>query len=336
MEDTLTGREVWLVSRPVGPARPENFEIRRVPVPQPGPGQVLVRNAWMSVDPAMRGRMRGVRTYIDGFALDAPMSGNAVGTVIASADPSVPVGAVVLHQLSWREYALLAASDATVLDPAAGDPADHLGVLGLTGLTAYVALTRIAAVREGSVVFVSGAAGGVGSVAGGIARALGAATVIGSAGGAEKCRLLVEEFGYDHALDYRAGDLAGGLARVAPDGIDVYLDNVGGEHLEAALAALRTGGQVALCGAISQYDATGRQAGPANLALAISKRLTLRGFIVFDHADLRPEYQARAAEWLRSGALVNRKTVVEGIDQAAQAFLDLMAGRNVGKMLVRL
>jgi NADPH-dependent curcumin reductase CurA len=295
-----------------------------------------VRNDWLSVDPYMRGRMNDVKSYMPPFALNEPMTGGAVGTVVASGTEDHPVGTTVSHFLGWREYALLDAPFAQRVDPELAPPQAYLGVLGTTGLTAYAGLTEIAPVRPDDVVFVSAAAGAVGSVAGQVAKHLGASKVIGSAGGPDKCRRLVEEFGYDAAIDYRVGDLPAQLARVAPDGIDVYFDNVGGDHLQAALGALRLHGRVALCGAISVYNATSPVPGPANLPLAIGKRLTLRGMLVGDHMNLLPLYIEKAAGWLRDGSLRSEETVVEGIDNAVEAFFGLMSGANTGKMLVKL
>lgn len=222
------------------------------------------------------------------------------------------------------------------MDTSRASACEYLGVLGMTGLTAYVGLKLIAPVKPDDVVFISGAAGAVGLVAGVVAKKLGASLVVGSAGGAEKARRLVEDFGYDVAIDYRAGDLRGQLTAAAPKGIDVYFDNVGGEHLRAAISAMRTHGRVALCGAISQYNATGPVTGPDNLVMAIGKRLSLRGYLVFDHYNLNEEYVALATEWLRDGSLSNEQTVVDGIDNAPGAFLDMLRGVNTGKMLVRL
>ena len=333
---TVESREVHLVARPAGEPVPSDFDLVEVSVGDPGPGQILVRNDWMSVDPYMRGRMNDVKSYVPPFALGEPMAGGAIGTVVASQAESVPVGATVLHGLGWREYALLDASSASVVDTSSVPAPAYLGVLGMTGLTAYAGLKVVAPVAAGDVVFVSGAAGAVGLVAGTVAKKLGAARVIGSAGGPDKARRLVEEFGYDAAIDYRAGDLSGQLAAAAPEGIDVYFDNVGGDHLRAAIGALRPHGRVALCGAISQYNATEPAPGPDNLALAIGKRLTLRGFIVGDHYDLFAEYTAQAAGWLADGSLTNSQTVEEGIDHAVDAFLDMMKGANKGKMVVKI
>ncbi len=241
----------------------------------------------------------------------------------------------MLHQLGWREYAVLDGGAARRVDPAIAPPQAYLGVLGMPGLTAYVGLLDIAALAAGDVVFVSGAAGAVGGMVGQIAKARGH-RVIGSAGSAEKVGHVVEELGFDAALNYRDGDLAGQLAAAAPGGIDVYFDNVGGEHLEAALGALNRGGRVALCGAISQYNATEPAPGPRNLSLAIGKRLTLRGFIVSDHGDRMRAFAEEVGGLLREGRIRSRETVVEGIERAPEAFMGLLEGRNTGKMLVRL
>ncbi|WP_033290151.1 NADP-dependent oxidoreductase [Amycolatopsis jejuensis] len=332
----MKSKEWLLVSRPVGEPVAADFELREVDVREPGPGEVVVRNEWMSVDPGMRGRMRGVRTYIAPFELGEPMEAGATGTVVASNADSVPVGATVQHVLGWREYAVLPADQVRIVPETLDDPSDILSAVGLTGYTAYLALAEIAPVKPGSVVFVSGAAGAVGTTAAGIARQLGAATVIGSAGGPEKCRILVEELGYDHAIDYRAGTLKQDLAAAAPDGIDIYLDNVGGEHLQVAIGAMRPHGRIALCGAVSQYNAVEPQPGPNNLAAAVGKRLGLQGFIVYDHLAGYDDYFTKASGWVRDGLLANRKTVVDGIENATGAFIGQLRGDNVGKMLVRI
>ncbi|CAL9472212.1 Putative NADP-dependent oxidoreductase YfmJ [Actinosynnema sp. ALI-1.44] len=304
-------------------------------MPDPGPGQVVVRNDHLSVDPYMRGRMNEGESYVPPFALGEPMTGSAVGTVVASEVPSLPVGTTVTHFLGWREHALLGEGDVQVVDTTLAPATAYLGVLGTTGLTAWATLKEVAPVREGDVVFVSGAAGAVGSVAARLARELGAAKVIGSAGGPVKAARLTADFGYDVALDYRAGDIHAQLAAAAPEGVDVYLDNVGGDHLDAALRVMNRHGRVGLVGAISAYNATSLPTGPAHLPLAIGKRITLRGMIVGDHLHLAPDYVRRAAGWLAEGRLVTDETVVDGIENAVEAFLGLMKGANTGKMLVR-
>ena len=332
----VASREVHLIARPVGEPKPTDFALAETTVDDPGPGQVLVRNDWLSVDPYMRGRMNDVKSYTPPFQLGTPMDGGAVGTVIASNARSLPVGTTVSHQLGWREYAVLDTDGVQVVDPNLAPAQAYLGVLGMTGLTAYAGLTEVAPVKRGDIVFISGAAGAVGLAAGRIARHLGAARVIGSAGGPDKTRRLVEEFGYGAAIDYRAGDVREQLHASAPAGIDVYFDNVGGDHLRAALAEMNVHGRIALCGAISQYNATEPVPGPDNLALAIGKRITLRGFIVIDHTHLAGEYIRHAAGWLQDGSLRPQETVVEGIEEAVDGFLGLLRGANTGKMLVHL
>ncbi|WNV75762.1 NADP-dependent oxidoreductase [Geodermatophilus sp. DSM 44513] len=330
-----TTREWHLAARPHGEPVPGDFELVEVPVPEPADGQVVVRNVVMSVDPYMRGRMRSTPSYAPPWQVGEVMKGGAVGRVVASRAPELPEGSLVLTDAAWRETAVVDAAAATRL-PAAEDvsPSWYLGVLGMPGLTAYAGLFRVGAFREGDDVFVSGAAGAVGSLVGQFARLRGAGRVVGSAGSPEKVAWL-RDLGFTAAFSHRDG-VARGLAEAAPDGIDLFFDNVGGDHLEAAVDALRVHGRAALCGAISGYNAVDPPPGPRNLFLMVGKRLTLRGFLVSDHADLRPEFTETVTGWLRSGDLVVRETVREGIEQAVPAFLDLLRGGNVGKMVVRL
>ncbi|MFD0206972.1 MULTISPECIES: NADP-dependent oxidoreductase [Saccharothrix] len=329
-----TTREIRLAARPVGEPGPEHFTLATVDLPELTDGQVLVRNTWMSVDPYMRGRMDEGESYIPPFEVGAALDGGAIGEVVASKAEAVPVGATVFHFLGWRQHAVLEASTVTVVDPALAPAQAYLGVLGTPGLTAYVSLTEIAPVRPGDVVFVSAAAGAVGSVAGQIAKQLGASRVIGSAGGPVKAKKLAD-FGFDAALDYRSGPIGERLAAAAPEGIDVYVDHVGGDHLEAAIGAMRSGGRIALVGAISQYNATGPVPGP-NLYPAAIKQLSLRGMVVSSYLDRFPEYLGRAAGWLADGVLRTEETVFDGLERAPEAFLGVLSGVNTGKMLVRL
>jgi NADPH-dependent curcumin reductase CurA len=333
---TPTSREIHLAARPTGWPTADDFRLVAVPVPEPGPGQAVVRNLVMSVDPYMRGRMNDVKSYVPPFRLGEALDGGAVGEVVASASPGLVVGDVVLHGLGWREYALLDAAKARKVDPAAAPPSAYLGALGMVGLTAYVGLLDVAAMRPSDTVFVSGAAGAVGSIAGQIAKLRGSPRVIGSAGSAAKVEYLTRELGFDAAFNYHDGPVHEQLKAAAPDGIDVYFDNVGGDHLEAAISSLNPFGRVALCGAISQYNAEQAAPGPRNLSLAVGKRLTLRGFIVSDHADRMPDFLAEAGGWLREGRLRVDETVVDGIENAPEAFLGMLRGANLGKMLVRL
>jgi hypothetical protein len=331
-----TGRSIHLASRPDGWPTPENFRLVEEPVPDPGDGEVLVRNLVMSVDPYMRGRMNDAKSYVPPFALDAPLDGGAVGEVVESRSPDLAPGDLVLHHLGWRDYAVAPARVFRRLDGAGVQPSAYLGVLGMPGFTAWVGLLHIARMKEGDVVFVSGAAGAVGSMAGQIAKLKGASRVIGSAGSPEKVTHLVEDLGFDVAFDYHAAPVAEQLAAAAPDGIDVYFDNVGGDHLQAAIGASRTFGRAALCGAISQYNATEPVPGPDNLWLLISKRLTLRGFIVSDHSDLTPEFLREVGPWIAEGKIRFTETVVTGLENAPDAFIGLLRGQNTGKMVVRL
>ncbi|WP_242911036.1 NADP-dependent oxidoreductase [Actinomadura terrae] len=330
------GREIRLASRPVGAPVAANFEAAESKIPELSDGQILVRNTWMSVDPYMRGRMDDVPGTLPPFAIGEPLEGSAVGEVIASRSTDVPSGARVSHFLGWREYAVMDAATATIIDTDLAPEPEYLGALGIPGLTAYAALTDVAKIREGDVVYVSAAAGAVGSVAGQFARKLGASRVIGSAGGPEKNRLLLDRFGYDAALDHRAGPIAPQLAAAAPDGIDVYVDNVGGDHLEAAIGALRPGGRAALVGAISGYNAAEPAPGPSNLFRLVQAELTLRGMQVLSYIGLFPEFIGRAAGWLADGSLHTEQTVLDGLDQAPTALIGVLSGANTGKMLVRL
>lgn len=329
-----TAQEIHLVSRPHGWPTPENFRTVETSLPDPGEGEVLVRNTFMSVDPYMRGRMNDVKSYVPPFALDAPLDGGAVGEVVASGSADLAVGDTVLHQAGWRTHALLPAREVRRVDTSRVPASAYLGVLGMPGMTAYVGLTRIAEVREGDTVLVSGAAGAVGSAVGQMARLLGAGTVIGSAGGPEKCAWLTDELGFDVALDYKAEPIGRQLRAHGP--VDVYFDNVGGDHLEAAIFAMADFGRIAACGAIADYNADAPVPGPRNLMMLVSKRLSLRGFIVTDHRDVAGEFHERAGQWVADGSLVWRETVVDGLDHAVDAFLGLHRGENTGKMLVRL
>jgi NADPH-dependent curcumin reductase CurA len=331
-----TGREIRLAARPTGEPSAEHFQLVDAELRDPREGQVVVRNTWMSVDPYMRGRMDDVPSYIEPFQLGAALEGAAVGEVVASRSDAVPVGATVAHSLGWREYAVLDASGVTTVDTRLAPPQAYLGPLGTTGLTAYLAVTEFAPVREGDVVFVSAAGGAVGSVAGQIARKLGAGRVIGSAGGPRKVETLLNGFGFDAAIDYKAGPVAELLAEAAPGGIDVYIDHVGGDQLEAAIGALRVGGRVVMVGAIGEYNATAPVPGPSNLYEIVKKRITVRGLLVTSYLGRLPEWVERGADWLADGTLHTEETVVEGLERAPEAFLGVLRGANIGKMLVRL
>jgi NADPH-dependent curcumin reductase CurA len=271
------------------------------------------------------------------------MDGGAVGVVESvrgevtdRAGRAVRRGDTVLHDAGWRTHALLTGRAVRVVDAKAAPAQSYLGILGMPGLTAYAGLLRVGEFRSGDRVFVSAAGGAVGSLVGQLARLKGASLVVGSAGSPEKVRWLLDDAGFDRAIDYKAGPLRKALKVAAPEGIDVYFDNVGGDHLEAAISSLRQGGRVAMCGAVAQYNDTEAPAAPRNLSLAIGKRLTLRGFIVVDHRDLRPQFEEEVGALVRDGRIVWRETVIEGIERTFDAFLAVLTGGNTGKMLVRL
>lgn len=329
-------REWQLLERPVGWPKPEDFALVEVPMPVPGEGQVLVRNEYLSVDPYMRGRMSAAKSYAAPYELGEPMQGGAVGVVVSSDVDGIEAGDHLLHFLGWREYAAVDAGQAVKVDPDAAPLSTYLGVLGMTGLTAYAGLLRIAGFKEGDIVFVSGAAGAVGSQVGQLAKLKGASRVVGSAGSDEKVRLLVDEYGFDAAFNYKAGPVGEQLREAAPDGIDVYFDNVGGDHLQAAIAELNLHGRIAICGAISVYNNTEPAPGPNNLARLIQTRGRIEGFLVGDHYDLQPEFVREIAPLVASGRLKYRETVVDGIQNMVEAFLGVLRGDNTGKMIVKL
>jgi len=328
--------EVRLVSRPKGKPTLDDFAVVETEVPTPGEGQLLIRNLVMSVDPYMRGRMNDVKSYSPPFELDKVMDGGALGEVVESTVDSFKAGDVVLHQLGWRTHAVLDAKHAVKVDPAAAPLNAYLGVLGMTGLTAYAGLLDVAEFKAGDTVFVSGAAGAVGSVVGQLAKLKGAKRVIGSAGSAEKVRHLIDDLGFDAAFNYKDGPVAEQLSAAAPEGIDVYFDNVGGEHLEAAIDSSNLHARMAICGMISLYNNTEPAAAPRNLPSIIGKRLTVRGMLVSDHFGLQPQFVTEVAPLVAKGELKYEETVVDGIRNAPRAFLDLLDGANTGKMLVHL
>jgi NADPH-dependent curcumin reductase CurA len=334
MHTTTTAREIRLASRPSGYPEPANFEFAEAPLAEPHEGQVLVRNTVMSVEPYMRGRMNDTKSYVPPFQIGKPLEGSAVGFVVKSKAEALPVGTWVQSNLGWREYALAEARAFQKIDTSLAPASAYLGVLGVPGLTAWAGLKKVGGLKAGDVVFVSSAAGAVGSVAGQIAKLAGA-TVIGSAGGPDKVAYLKEKLGFDAAFDHKGGNIAAKLAEAAPGGIDLYFDNVGGEQLEAAIGALRNFGRIAACGMISGYNE--EMPGPRNIIQVVGKRLKMQGFIVIDYFDCIPEFLAEVAPELRSGKLVAPETYFEGIASAPEAFDHLLrGGAHVGKILVRL
>ena len=321
-------RTVVLAARPQGAPQESDFAFREVDEREPGAGEVLVRNVFVSVDPYMRSRMSGIRTYVGPYEVGDPIDGGAVGRVVASNDPGFAEGDWVLSGLGWCDGGIAAAKHLRKLDPETAPPSTALGVLGMPGLTAWVGLVDIGAVKEGDVMYVSGAAGAVGSAAAQIGKLKGL-RVIGSAGSPDKVEWL-RSLGIE-AFDYRETPAKEALA----DGIDVYFDNVGGSQLEAALHALRPFGRVVACGAISRYNDERPEPGPRNLGLIVTKRLRVQGFIVIDHGDRYPPFFAEVGPWVRDGKIAYRETIVDGLEQLPAAFAGLFRGDNVGKMLVR-
>ncbi|MBB1030771.1 NADP-dependent oxidoreductase [Dietzia sp. SLG310A2-38A2] len=336
-----TSTQIQLVSRPRGWPTHDDFRTVAVDLPELAEGEVRVANEYLSVDPYMRGRMNEGRSYIPPFELNETMTGGAVGRVVESRSDAHPVGTVVMHDLGWRDVAQGDGRQFRVVQEIEGVPVSaYLGILGTTGLTAYVGLLHIGRFQEGESVFVSGAAGSVGSAVGQIARLMGASKVVGSAGSAEKVDKATSSYGFDAAINYKDGPVRTLLREHFGDadgeGIDVYFDNVGGDHLEAALDLMNDDGRLALCGAISSYNATQRSPGPDNMWHAITRGLTLQGFTVNKYMHLFKEFAEKVGPWVASGEVVFDETVVEGIDNSVDAFLDLMRGANVGKMLVEI
>ena len=321
-------KEVVLAARPQGAPRETDFECREADERDPAEGEVAVRNVLVSVDPYMRSRMTGVRTYVPPYEIGDVVDGAAVGRVTASRHVGFTEGDWVQSRLGWCERGIAAGGDLRKLDPALAPPSTALGVLGMPGLTAWVGLVDVGRVKEGETLWVSGAAGAVGSVAVQIARLRGL-RVIGSAGSPQKVDWL-QSLGIE-AFDYNATPAKDALA----DGIDAYFDNVGGSQLESALFALRPFGRVIACGAISRYNDEGPQPGPRNLGLIVTKRLRVEGFIVLDHLDRFRAFVEEVGPWVRDGKIVYRETIVEGIDSLPGAFAGLFSGDNIGKMLVR-
>ncbi len=330
-----TSREVRLVSRPQGLPKPENFDLATVELPAPAAGEVQVRNTWMTVDPYMRGRMYDGPSYAASFQLGEAMQGGAVGKVIASNSDLLKVGDLVQSFNGWREAFNADARHVQKLDTHGLPEQLFLGAIGMPGLTAWAGLMRVASFKPGDVVFVSGAAGAVGSMVAQIAKLKGG-TVIGTAGGADKIAFL-KEIGVDHAIDYKAvPHLIRAVSEAAPKGIDVYFDNVGGDHLEAAIAVAKEHARFAICGGIANYNAMEANTGPKNFLNVVGKRIRMEGFIVSDHGDMNKEYTQQMAAWIKEGKVKVRETVDNGIENAVGAFLKLFSGANTGKMLVKL
>ncbi len=321
-----------LKSRPQGLPNADNFQLKPIEQPKLDDGMARIANRWLSVDPYMRGRMNDVKSYVPPFALDAPMEGGAIGEVMESRSDALKPGDLVLHMAGWRDEAVLPASGVTKLPQLGVEPQAFLGNLGLTGGTAYFGLLDVAQAKEGDVVFVSAAAGAVGSAVVQIAKAKGM-TVIGSARGPEKCEF-VRSLGADAAIDYTDGPIVKSLAAAAPDGIDVYFDNVGGDHLDAALALARNHARFAICGMIDAYN-SGQPMALRYILRTIAARIRIQGFLFTDYMPRMGEFYAEMAPWIASGQVKSRDTIVKGIERMPEAFLGLFEGANTGKMLVK-
>jgi len=323
-----------LMSRPQGTPTTDDFALKDVALPPVADGQVRVANSWLSVDPYMRGRMNDVKSYAAPFGLDEPMTGGAVGKVVESRADGIAVGDTVLHMGGWRDEAVLGAREVQKLPPLGLPDQAFLGQFGMPGMTAYFGLLHVAEAKEGETVFVSAAAGAVGSTVVQIAKARGM-IVIGSAGGAGKCDW-VRSLGADHVVDYKAeGSLVRALAAAAPNGIDVYFDNVGGDHLDAAFATAREGARFAICGMIDIYN-DGKPTSLRYIARTIAARIRIQGFLVSDHLSKAGDFYRDMAAWQGAGKLQREETVFDGLDAAPEAFLGLFSGHNRGKMLVKL
>ncbi len=325
-----------LARRPEHTFVADDLMLGEIELPALATGQALVRNQYMSLDPSTRGRMDpGEKQYTTNFAVGGPLDGSAIGIVTESASALLPIGATVRHRMGWREYAVVDEGAATVCDISKAPALNWLSSLGQTGFTAYAGLFPVGRLQPGQVVLVSGAGGAVGSMAGQFARLSGAGRVIGSAGGADKCQWLLDQCGFDHVINYRDSDFAHELGIAAPEGVDLFFDNVGGWQMAAAFRNMKLHGRVSMCGAISNFGVVEQPTTSVMIELVL-RRVTLQGFIVRDYEDLRPEFEAKVGGWLASGELVDRATVFEGIENAAVGLAGLLAGANAGKALVRL
>jgi len=327
-------RQVLLRQRPAGVPTPADFEIAEAPLPEPREGEVLVRGIFLSLDPYMRGRISGQRSYARPVEVGAVMEGRVVGKVAHSRDPNFREGDYVLGGFGWQLYSAVPASALLRLDPVEAPLSTALGVLGMPGFTAFVGLDEIGKPQRDETVVVSAASGAVGAVVGQLAKREGA-RVIGIAGGPDKCRYVETELGFDACIDHRSADLADVLDRACPNGIDVYWENVGGAVQQAVFPRLNDFGRIVMCGMVAEYNDTEPRPGP-NLMGAVRKRLRIQGFIVSDRWQRFGEYRAMAAPLVRKGELKYREDIVEGLDRAPEAFIGLLQGRNFGKLLIKL
>jgi NADPH:quinone reductase len=328
-------RQVTLAARPEGFPEETDFALVESEIPSPGPGEVLVRAQWLSVDPYMRGRMSTARSYAKPTEVGEPMTGQVVGEVVESQDGRYATGDTVVGQLGWQDYAVARGGTLRKLDPALAPPQTALHVLGTTGLTAYFGLFDVGEAKPGDAVVVSAAAGGVGQIVGQLARIAGCGPIVGLAGGPDKCGDLTGSYGYDAAIDYKAEDVNARLKEACPKGIDVYFDNVGGELSETVFRRLALGARVPICGQISQYNLSEPELASRNLGFLIVFRARLEGFLVTDYAHRFPEAIGRLGRWLAEGKLTYREDVTDGLENAPRAFIGMLRGENRGKALVK-
>jgi hypothetical protein len=334
MDMVERNRQVLLKRRPVGTPVRDDFEVVDAPLPKPGDGQIVVQGIYLSLDPYMRGRISGVRSYAKPTEIGDVIEGRVAGRVTASSHPGFREGDFVSGGYGWQLYSAVDGAGCVKLDPAEAPISTSLGVLGMPGLTAYVGLSEIGKPQPGETIVISAASGAVGAVAGQLAKHQGV-RVVGIAGGADKCGYVKDELGFDAALDHRTADLGAALDAACPKGIDVYFENVGGAVQAAVFPRLNDFGRMVMCGMVSEYNDKEPRPGP-NLGAVVRKRLKIGGFIVSDHARLRPDYLAMAAPLIRAGKLKYREDIVDGLDGAPDAFIGLLQGRNFGKLLVRL
>ena len=335
----LLNQQILLASRPTGLPTPENFQIVQTPVPEPADGQLLLEILYLSLDPYMRGRMDDAKSYAKPVDIGGVMEGGTVARVLRSRHPGYKEGDIVLSHSGWQRYALSDGENLRKLDPTLAPISTALGVLGMPGFTAWTGLLQIGQPKPGETVVVAAASGAVGSAVGQIARIHGARAV-GIAGGLEKCAFVRDELGFDAVIDHRAPDFAQQLADACPDGIDVYFENVGGKVWDAVFPLLNDFARIPVCGLISQYNALPQaESGPDKLALVmrdvLKKSLTIRGFIQRHFLELRPQFLREAAAWVEDGRLRYREDIVDGLDKAPAAFIDLLQGRNFGKLVIK-
>ena len=331
-------RQIILVSRPYGEPAPENFKLAEAPIPAIGPGQVLLKTKLLSLDPYMRGRMNDAKSYAPPFAIGEPLGGQTVSEVIASNNPEFAVGDVALAFGGWQDYSVSSGGDLQKLDPSAAPVSTALGVLGMPGMTAYTGLRNIGLPRPGETLAVAAAAGPVGSAVGQIAKIRGC-RVVGIAGGREKTAYLVDELGFDASIDHRSPNMKEELKAACPNGIDIYFENVGGAVWDAVLPLLNNFARVPVCGLVANYNATALPEGPdrtaALMRTILTKRLLVQGFIVYDFAEQMHDFQREVGSWVRDGKLKYKEDIVEGLENALQAFIGLLRGANFGKLLVK-